>query len=133
MKIGFVINAIATEKPEYTTVRLALAAARKGHDTWLIGVDDFSHRADGTVAAHARSAADNHRASEEEFLESIQDDEYGCDDISIEDLDKKPFSFMEVTLGLAETDSYWTAPAQDWTQKKAFSGNRFRKDYPVNY
>jgi len=87
MKIGFVINAIATEKPEYTTVRLALAAARKGHDTWLIGVDDFSHRADGTVAAHARSAADNHRSSEEEFLESIQDDEYGCDDISIEDLD----------------------------------------------
>ena len=38
-----------------------------------------------------------------------------------------------LTLGLAETDSYWTAPAQDWTQKKAFSGNRFRKDYPVNY
>ena len=26
MKIGFVINSIATEKPEYTTVRLALAA-----------------------------------------------------------------------------------------------------------
>ena len=30
MKIGFVINAIATEKPEYTTVRLALAAAARG-------------------------------------------------------------------------------------------------------
>ena len=56
MRIGFVINSIATEKPEYTTVRLALAAVRKGHDTWMMGVDDFSHRADGTVAAHARSA-----------------------------------------------------------------------------
>ena len=87
MRIGFVINSIATEKPEYTTVRLALAAARKGHDTWMMGVDDFSHRADGTVAAHARSAANNHHTSEEAFLESIQDDEHGCDDISINDLE----------------------------------------------
>ena len=38
-----------------------------------------------------------------------------------------------LTLGLPETDSYWTSPAQDWTQKKAFSGQPFRKDYPVNY
>jgi hypothetical protein len=36
-------------------------------------------------------------------------------------------------LGLPETDSYWSAPAQDWTQKKAFSSRRFPKDYPVNY
>lgn len=36
-------------------------------------------------------------------------------------------------LGLPPTDSYWTAPAQDWTQKKAFAGARFPKDYPVNY
>ena len=36
-------------------------------------------------------------------------------------------------LGLPENDSYWTAPAQDWTQKKAFAGARFPKDYPVNY
>lgn len=36
-------------------------------------------------------------------------------------------------LGLPETDSYWTAPAQDWTQKKAFSGRKFPKDYHVSY
>ncbi|NGZ86628.1 DUF2264 domain-containing protein [Duganella aceris] len=36
-------------------------------------------------------------------------------------------------LGLAPTDSYWTAPAQDWTQKKAFAGAKFPKDYPVDY
>ncbi|NYE61780.1 hypothetical protein FHW58_002987 [Duganella sp. 1224] len=36
-------------------------------------------------------------------------------------------------LGLPPSDSYWTAPAQDWTQKKAFAGARFPKDYPVNY
>ena len=38
-----------------------------------------------------------------------------------------------LTLGLAPTDSYWTAPAQDWTQKKAFSHQAFPKDYHVDY
>ena len=56
MKIGFVVNAVATEHPAYTTTRLALAATRRGHDTWLIGVDDFSHRLDGSVAARAWAA-----------------------------------------------------------------------------
>jgi len=36
-------------------------------------------------------------------------------------------------LGLPATDSYWTAPTQDWTQKKAFAGARFSKDYHVDY
>jgi hypothetical protein len=38
-----------------------------------------------------------------------------------------------LALGLPASDSYWTSPAQDWTQKKAFSGRKFPKDYPVNY
>jgi hypothetical protein len=38
-----------------------------------------------------------------------------------------------LALGLPENDSYWTTPAQDWTQKKAFAGQKFPKDYPVKY
>ena len=38
-----------------------------------------------------------------------------------------------LALGLPADDSYWTAPAQDWTQKKAFAGRPFPKDYAVNY
>jgi hypothetical protein len=38
-----------------------------------------------------------------------------------------------LALGLPATDSYWTAPTVDWTQKKAFAGSRFHKDYPVPY
>jgi len=38
-----------------------------------------------------------------------------------------------LALGLPAGDSYWTSPAQDWTQKKAFSSRKFPKDYPVNY
>jgi len=38
-----------------------------------------------------------------------------------------------LALGLPENDTYWTSPALDWTQKKAFAGAKFRKDYPVAY
>ncbi|GJI92658.1 DUF2264 domain-containing protein [Duganella hordei] len=38
-----------------------------------------------------------------------------------------------LSLGLPENDPYWTAPAQDWTQKLAYSGRQFPKDYPVKY
>ncbi|WP_159627696.1 DUF2264 domain-containing protein [Massilia puerhi] len=38
-----------------------------------------------------------------------------------------------LALGLPADDAYWTSPAQDWTQKKAFAGHKFPKDYPVNY
>ncbi|MFO1225820.1 DUF2264 domain-containing protein [Roseateles sp.] len=38
-----------------------------------------------------------------------------------------------LALGLPASDSFWTVPAQDWTQKKAFASAKFPKDYPVNY
>ncbi len=38
-----------------------------------------------------------------------------------------------LALGLPADDSFWTAPAEDWTAKKAFSNARFNKDYPVDY
>jgi hypothetical protein len=38
-----------------------------------------------------------------------------------------------LALGLPENDSFWTSPAQDWTQKKAFAGQPFKKDYAVDY
>jgi hypothetical protein len=38
-----------------------------------------------------------------------------------------------LALGLPAADSYWTAAALDWTQKKAFANRKFPKDYPVTY
>ena len=38
-----------------------------------------------------------------------------------------------LALGLPATDSYWTAPPQAWTQKQAFAGQAFAKDYAVDY
>lgn len=38
-----------------------------------------------------------------------------------------------LALGLPADDSFWTAPAEDWTSKKAFVNDKFNKDYPVRY
>ncbi len=47
MKIGFVVNDIETEKAEYTTNRLALAAKEMGHEAWYMGIGDFAYEPDG--------------------------------------------------------------------------------------
>lgn len=36
-------------------------------------------------------------------------------------------------LGLPATHAFWTGPFTDWTQRKAWSGKPFKKDYAVNY
>lgn len=38
-----------------------------------------------------------------------------------------------LTLGLPADNSYWTSAGLDWTQKKAFAGQPFAKDYPVSF
>ena len=51
MKIGFVVNDIATEKPGYTTTRLAMTATRLGHEACLIGLRDFGYEPDDSLSA----------------------------------------------------------------------------------
>ena len=38
-----------------------------------------------------------------------------------------------IALGLPATDTYWASPAMPWTMRRAYSGEDFRKDYPVGY
>ena len=73
MRIGFVVNDIATEKPGYTTTRLAMTAARLGHDACLMGLGDFGYEADDSLSATV--AAGNHGKryrSLERYLEDVQ-------------------------------------------------------------
>lgn len=37
-----------------------------------------------------------------------------------------------LALGLPSDDSYWTAPAQPWTMRRAFTGAAFAKDHYIN-
>ncbi len=72
MKIGFVVNDVATEKPHYTTNRLALAATRAGHEVLLTGTGDFAYEPDGTLSVLARGGADKNYRSLERYLQDIQ-------------------------------------------------------------
>ena len=38
-------------------------------------------------------------------------------------------SLVFLPLGLPESHSFWSDPAEDWTSRKAWSGRPFRKDY----
>ena len=42
-------------------------------------------------------------------------------------------SLVFLPLGLPATDAFWTSPAEDWTQKKAWSGQAFPKDHAIGY
>ena len=56
MKIGFVVNDVATEEPEYTTNRLAMSAKEMGHEAWFMGIGDFAYEPDGSLSIKARTA-----------------------------------------------------------------------------
>ncbi|MDP9494126.1 MAG: glutathione synthetase [Actinomycetota bacterium] len=87
MKVGFVVNEVASEEPAYSTTRLALAARKRGHDVWLMGVGDLAHNASGEVVARARSPLDKTYRSLKGFLEDLQSLEAEAKLISVNELD----------------------------------------------
>ncbi|MBA2953544.1 glutathione synthase [Nocardioides sp. MAH-18] len=57
MRIAFLVNDVDTEVDEYTTTRLARAAAQGGHEVWYVGVGDVElGESDGQLLARARAA-----------------------------------------------------------------------------
>jgi glutathione synthase len=86
MKIGFVVNDLSTEHPQYTTTRLAMEANNAGHEVAVMGVGDLGQDADGRVIALAHRPGDKTFRSLETFLNTIQD-EGTATDLDIGDLD----------------------------------------------
>ena len=64
MKIGFVVNDIETEKAEYTTNRLALAAKEMGHEAWYMGIGDFAYEPDGSLTPRSLAGSVIHDVDE---------------------------------------------------------------------
>jgi hypothetical protein len=57
MRLAFFVNDVATEIDEYTTTRLARAAAQGGHEVWYVGVGDVElGESDGQLVARAHAA-----------------------------------------------------------------------------
>jgi glutathione synthase len=88
MKLGFVVNQVAEEVPQYTTTRLAMSARNLGHEVWLMGVGDLAQNADGKVVAHASAPDDKTYRSLKTFLDDIQREDRGSHEkIVVDDLD----------------------------------------------
>lgn len=87
MKIGFVVNKIATEIPGFTTTRLAMTATNLGHEAWTLGVGDFVYSPDGSIYAHARGVRGGAYDDLEVFLGEIQGKHARREKIRVDDLD----------------------------------------------
>lgn len=87
MRIGFVVNDIATEEDSYTTTRLAMTALDHGHEAWIIGVGDFANDVDNGVRAWARSAPRTKYKSGATYLRDLRGEKARIERITVDDLD----------------------------------------------
>lgn len=87
MRLGFVVNDVATEQDNYTTIRLARTAANLGHQVALIGLDGFIYDANGTVRAMAYVPRGDAYADDAALLTEIQGEDADTERINVEELD----------------------------------------------
>jgi len=87
MRIGFVVNDVATEQDNYTTIRLARRALARGHQVALLGLADFTYEADGTVRACAHMPCEPDYADDAALLADLQSDGCPTEQIAVDDLD----------------------------------------------
>ncbi len=87
MKLAFVVNALATEEPAYTTTRLAFAAKKAGHEVWTIAVGDLAQQANGSVTAAANRPADKKYRSLTSFAADLLDRNQEQETVVVDDLD----------------------------------------------
>lgn len=87
MRIGFVVNDVATEQASYTTTRLGMTAVNHGHEAWTLGVGDFVYKPDGSIHANARAVAGKDYDSLQKYMEEIQGDDARQEQVSLDDID----------------------------------------------
>ena len=86
MKLGFIVNDLATEKPTYTTIHLAFRALQMGHTVYLTGVGDLIYFPEGHMGARARTI-DASVSTPEDLLTALQSKESEEALITARDLD----------------------------------------------
>jgi len=104
MRLAFFVNDVATEIYEYTTTRLARAAAQGGHQVWYVGLGDVElGQCDGQLMARAHAAEFDKDDTLDSFMERIKGrdaepivmdhlDALFLRNDSIEDLQERPWA-----------------------------------------
>src|SRR5688572_655831 len=86
MKVAFFVNDVATEESEFTTTRLAMAAAKLDHEVWYVGVGDVDYETDDMLHARGYRAAYVDGDELLPFLSRTQEEERRSD-IVLDDFD----------------------------------------------
>ncbi|HET6352262.1 MAG TPA: glutathione synthetase [Coriobacteriia bacterium] len=87
MKIGFVVNDIATETAGYTTTRMAVAAINRGHEAWVMTPGDFAYDPDEKVKARAVHAPGTKYTTGASYLSGLRGKNAKTRRITVDDLD----------------------------------------------
>lgn len=87
MKLGLVVNDVATEQANYTTIRLSRRALADGHEVFLFPLDAFTLRPSNELSAEAVAPEQGIYDSDEALLEAVQSDEAPRRQINLVDLD----------------------------------------------
>lgn len=103
MKIGFLVNDVATEKEGFTTIRLACEAINAGHEVFLFGVGDLVYDADEFIRARARSVTRKAYKSHQTFFKDLQSPRATSGRITVDELDV-------LVLRNVPSDDYLTRP-----------------------
>lgn len=87
MKIGFVVNDIGTEQAGYTTTHLAMAASRRGHQAWYIGISDLSYGPGESVHALARQVRESNHRRSQAYLHDLKSEQAVSEFLDVGELD----------------------------------------------
>ena len=87
MKIGFLVNDVATEEPGFTTTRLACQAVNQGHEVFVFGVGDLAYDPDEFTRARAHIPLARTYKSHERFLQDLRSKRATRGRITVDELD----------------------------------------------
>lgn len=76
MKIAFIINDHATEKPNYTTPALGYAAYKRDHEVFFIGVGELAYASDGHLSARCKTVSGKTFKTQETYFKAVQKEEF---------------------------------------------------------
>ncbi len=108
MRIAFIINDHATEKPNYTTPALGYAAYKRDHEVFFIGIGELAYSSDGHFTARCKTIKNTNFKSQETFFKAVQKEEFSR--ITSEDLD----------VLFLRNDPSDEINDRDWAQNAAF-------------
>jgi len=87
MRIGFIVNDVATEEGKYTTSRLGQAAVNRGNEVWVMGVGDLAYDVDGQIRARATSVPGTRYSTSQSYATDLKGPKAVKKKITVEDLD----------------------------------------------